>query len=274
MRNFVQNTFSLSPVTSKLASNLINTERKISMKNIVKSILLLSLLLVFVGCGNTTPTPQEELDTQAFLALYTAKVIKGASWDLDKYKKPYTTVFPPGKNSSDVVGVAIAKSNNRVYVWYKDGTASSGNTVDLDKYRKLYNYSLPPGKTPSDIKGMGIAANDRVVTWYRDGTASKGTSWDLDRYKAPYAYSLPALYEPSEIVGMAIAPNNRVITWLYDGKAIKGTSWDLDKYKSPYNYTLTPLPANTCTWIRGMGVSSSARVYTIIKNPISCPPIG
>ena len=153
MRNLVQNTLSLSPVTSKLVSDLINTERKISMKNIVKSILLLSLLLVFVGCGNTTPTPQEELDTQeefdtqAFLALSTAKVIKGASWDLDKYKKPYTTVFPPGKNHLDVVGVAIAKSNNRVYVWYKDGTASSGNTVDLDKYRKLYNYSLPPGKT-------------------------------------------------------------------------------------------------------------------------------
>ena len=244
------------------------------MKNIIKAILLLSLLLVFIGCGNTTQAPQAEPTSRGLAPnLATAKMISGTSSNLDKHKTPYTTTFPPGKKFSDVVGLAIAKSDDHVYAWYKDGTASSGTSSDLDKYRAPYAYSLPPGKSPNDIKAVGIAANDVVIAWYRDGTASKGTSSDLDKHQAPYAYSLPGIYEPSDIVGIAIAPNDQVIAWFYDGKASKGTSWDLDKYKSLYNYSLTPLSANTCTFPGGMGVASTSRVYTIIKNPYSCPPV-
>ncbi len=228
MSSFFQNTFSLNLAISESFSNSINLERN-KMKNIFKAIVLLSLLLVFVGCGNTTQTPQEELDTQGLVTLATAKMIKGTSWDLDKYEAPYTTTFPPGKKFSDVVGFAIAKSNNHVYVWYNDGTVSSGTSWDLDKYKAPYAYSLPPGKNPNDIVAIGITSNDRIVAWYDDGTASKGTSWDLDKYSAPYNYSLPSIYEPDEIAGIAIAPNDHVITWFYDGKATKGTSWDLDK---------------------------------------------
>ena len=273
MRNFVQSTFSLS--LANKSSNSTNIERNTTMKNIVKTILLLSLLLAFVGCGNTIPTPQEELETPApqeeleTQALSTAEMIIGASWDLDKYKTPYTTKFPPGKSFSDVVGVAIAKSNSHVYVWYKDRTASSGTSRDLDRYRKLYPYSLPPGRTPTDIRGMGIQSNDVVVAWYRDGTVSKGTSADLDRYRAPYAYSLPSGYHPNNIVGMAIA-SSTVITWFSNGKAIKGASWDLDKYKRPYKYSVISDPCNS-TSVRGMGVSPKSRVYTLIKRtPSSC----
>ncbi len=235
------------------------------MKNIVKTILLLSLILVFVGCGNTTPIPQEELKTQA---LSTAEMIKGNSGDLDEDEAPYTTTFPPGKDFYDVVGMAIAKSDDHVYIWYKDGTVSSGTSWDLDKYRNPYPYSLPPGRTPSDIKGIGIQPNDMVVAWYKDGTVSKGTSSDLDKHSAPYAYSLPSGYQPNDIVGMAIY-SKTVITWFSNGKAVKGASWDLDKYQGPYNYSVTSDPC-TSTPIRGMGISSSDGVYTLIKSIPSC----
>ncbi|MGK0389943.1 MAG: hypothetical protein ACI94Y_002688 [Maribacter sp.] len=32
-------------------------------------------------------------------------------------------------------------SNDHCYVWYKDGTASSGNSGDLDTHRTPYKYS-------------------------------------------------------------------------------------------------------------------------------------
>ena len=83
-------------------------------------------------------------------------------------------------------------SNDYSYVWFTDGTVSSGTTWDLDQYRTLYSYTLPPGKSPSDIVGMGIAcSNDHVYAWYSDGTVTSGNSADLDAYQAPYSYSLP-----------------------------------------------------------------------------------
>ena len=39
-----------------------------------------------------------------------------------------------------IVGVAIAGSNDHTYVWYKDGTVSSGSTDDLDRYRQVYTF--------------------------------------------------------------------------------------------------------------------------------------
>lgn len=54
---------------------------------------------------------------------------------------------------ADIVGIGIA-GNDYVYVWYKNGTVSSGTTENLAQYSAPYHYSLPPGKTPEDIVGM------------------------------------------------------------------------------------------------------------------------
>jgi hypothetical protein len=89
--------------------------------------------------------------------------------------------------------MGIAGSDDHVFVWYRDGTVSSGSSSKLAQHRAPYAYTLPPGKTPGDIMGMGIAgSNDHVFAWYRDGTVSSGSSSDLDQHRAPYPYSLPS----------------------------------------------------------------------------------
>jgi hypothetical protein len=148
----------------------------------------------------------------------------------------------PGKCPEHIAGMGIAGSDDHVYVWYKDGTTSSGTSWDLGQFRDVYAYSLPPGKSPGDIVGMGIAgSNDYVYTWYRDGTVSAGTSWDLDQYRDPYAYSLAPGKSPEDIAGMGIAgSNDYVYTWYRDGSVSAGTSWDLDEHRARYSYSLPP----------------------------------
>ena len=144
------------------------------------------------------------------------------------------------KQPSDIVGMAIAGSTDHVYVWYNDGTVSSGQSNDLDMHRGLYNYSLPNGKRPSDIVGMAIAGStDHVYVWYNDGTVSSGRSDDLDVYRGLYNYSLPNGKRPSDIVGMAIAGStDHVYVWYNDGTVSSGRSDDLDVYRGLYNYSL------------------------------------
>jgi CubicO group peptidase (beta-lactamase class C family) len=123
----------------------------------------------------------------------------GASRDLDmvqgiavdKDGDVRTVKFPRGKSMLNVVGIAIAKSNNHVYVWYDDGTMSSGTSLDFTRYISPRPYSLSASRY--GIRGMGIAANDHVYTWHKNGKAQSGTSQDLDRYIQPYDYSLPPL---------------------------------------------------------------------------------
>jgi len=140
----------------------------------------------------------------------------------------------------NIVGIGIAGSNDHVYVWYGDGTVSSGTSSDLDRYRKRYGYSLPPGKKPHNIVGIGIAgSNDYVYAWYDDGTVSYGTSSDLDRYGKRYRYYLPSGKTPYDIVGMGIAgSNDHVYVWFNDGTVSSGTSSDLDRYRKLYRYYL------------------------------------
>ena len=66
------------------------------------------------------------------------------------------------------MGMAIAGSNDYVYVWYDDGTVSAGTTKDLDAYKSIYLYTLPAGKTFADIIGLGIAgSNDYTYVWFK-----------------------------------------------------------------------------------------------------------
>ncbi len=247
------------------------------MKNIVKTIILISLLLVFVGCGNTAQTPpvQEEIDSQNFVALSTASMISGASWDLDKYKSPYTTVFPLGKTFDNVVGFAIA-SNDYVYVWYDDQTVSVGTSWDLDKYLAPVGYNLPPGKTPEHIVDIAISPSNIVYTWYLNGTFSIGTVTHLGVYlpSAPYSTPNPELgYGPSDIEGIAIAPNNKVYVWYRFGDRTIGTAQNLSEHTNILNLKYDFLSGNQCAFKKGMGIAkSSSHVYTIISTPHECPP--
>ena len=96
-------------------------------------------------------------------------VSSGKSNDLASYRPLYSFSLPRGKESSDIVGIGIAGSNDHVYVWYRDGTVSAGTSDDLDRFRNPYKYSLPRGKEPYDIVGIGIAgSDDHVYVWYEN----------------------------------------------------------------------------------------------------------
>ena len=96
-----------------------------------------------------------------------------------------------------IMGIAIAGSNDRVYVWYENGTVSSGTSRDFTAHFSQKPCSLPPGKQPYDIRDIAIAGDDHVYVWYIDGTVSSGTSTDLDKYRAPYPYSIPNQVKPA-----------------------------------------------------------------------------
>lgn len=119
----------------------------------------------------------------------------GTASDLDAYSGETETAvkLPPGKTAHDIVGIAIAKSNDHVFVWYQDGTVSEGTSMDFDHYAapKTFTVGAQPSGGSYDIRAMGIASNDHVYAWFGNGKASSGTSRDLDAYIAPYAVAMP-----------------------------------------------------------------------------------
>ncbi|MEO1240902.1 MAG: serine hydrolase domain-containing protein [Pseudomonadota bacterium] len=127
----------------------------------------------------------------------------GQSRDLD-YHKGFeynsdggliTVKMPLGKSMLNVVGIAIAKSNDHVYVWYDDGTLSSGTSRDFTRYF-VDRYYVPARNWGwrYNTRAIAIAANDRVYAWYSDGKASSGKSNDFELYRSVYNYSS---YEPA-----------------------------------------------------------------------------
>jgi CubicO group peptidase (beta-lactamase class C family) len=99
--------------------------------------------------------------------------------------------LPSGKTMDHIVGIDFAKKNPRVYVWYEDGTVSSGLPFELGKDGAPKPFTTS-AQTSYDIRGVGIAKNDHVYAWFANGTASSGMSTRLDRYVKPYHYSMPA----------------------------------------------------------------------------------
>ncbi len=129
----------------------------------------------------------------------------GTSSDLDEQSSPANYALPAGKTPADIVGIGMGCGTDMrpanatagggtgdgvaasgapwFYFWYKDGTASAGDST--------WHYDVPQGKTPADIVGLGITRHGHVYAWYKDGTVSSGTSTRLDYYRAPYRYFLP-----------------------------------------------------------------------------------
>lgn len=138
-------------------------------------------------------------------------VYRGTSTDLDAYTNAGTgnlgdllgnaapqVTLPAGYTAFDIVGIAIAKSNDHVYVWYDDGKVSEGTSTNFAAYSQPLSYTTAGGNggLPRNIRGVGIASNDRVYTWFGNGKASIGWSRDLDAYLAPYNYKMPVVNAP------------------------------------------------------------------------------
>lgn len=172
-----------------------------------------------------------------------------------------------GQTPGDIVGISIACSNDKVYVWYSNRTLSIGTSENLGVHQSFlppHPYALPPGKRPADIIGIGIAKNDHVYAWYSDGTVSSGTSTQLDQYRAPYRYSLAPGKSPADVVGIDIAcSDDHVYVWYRDGSASSGTTDDLDKYRSLYSYSLAP--GQTPATVAEIGIAGNDRVYVWYK---------
>lgn len=125
----------------------------------------------------------------------------GTSKHLDRYRKitlnekgkPTVKVkLPAGKSMYDVVGIAMAKSNDHVYAFYDDGTVSSGTPLDFTRFFVDRAYTAPSASLRYQIIDVGIAANDHLYVWYSKGFATSGTSRDLDRYHKKYAFTFPS----------------------------------------------------------------------------------
>lgn len=94
-----------------------------------------------------------------------------------------------GISVTDVLGIAVRKSDNRVFAWYADGTYSSGTTVDFDSSSARATYSPPPGKTIYDLRDADFASTG-VIYFHYGSSVSTGTAADLDSTAAPYSSSL------------------------------------------------------------------------------------
>ncbi|MBC8069350.1 MAG: serine hydrolase [Deltaproteobacteria bacterium] len=118
----------------------------------------------------------------------------GTPTDLDAYQKlsETGTKLPGGKSMQHVVGIGIAKSNDRVFAWYEDGTVSSGTPLDFgaSSGAKPFTFKVALGGGSYDIRGVDIDSKDQVVAWFTNQTASVGTSTKLHHHLAPFAYTL------------------------------------------------------------------------------------
>lgn len=187
----------------------------------------------------------------------------GYSWNLGAISASQEVSIPHDDEQGAIVGIAIAGSNDHVYVWHADGTVSSGSTLHFEYHHGRVPFELPEGKNTWDIIAMAIAgSSDTVYTWYADGTVSAGWSQDLGAYSDPQPFNLPEGYSPSSIVGIGIAgSDDHVYAWYSDGRASEGWTQNLGYYESPYNYS-TPNNRKIGHIIDIAIAGSNDRVYT------------
>lgn len=164
-----------------------------------------------------------------------------------------------GANPDEIVGMAIAKSNDHVYIWSDDGTVTSGTSNDLDEYRNGYAYSVPPGYAFTDIVAVGIRPGDDVIAWYDNGRYSIGHSDDLDAVAGTAAYTLPPGKTPADLLGADVLPDGRVVSWYDDGTYAIGTPADLDA--SGAGYTWYAATGKTRAEVIGVGLASTNLAY-------------
>ncbi|MEJ2044022.1 MAG: serine hydrolase [Reinekea sp.] len=116
-----------------------------------------------------------------------------SSFDLDDQGNVEKVKMPSGLSMANVVGIGIAKSNDHVYIWYDNGTVSSGTSRDFTYYFVDRSYQGPYGNTPYRILAMAISKNDSVYAWYANGKTSTGWSRDLASERAPANYERPSM---------------------------------------------------------------------------------
>jgi hypothetical protein len=176
--------------------------------------------------------------------------------------------------AKSIVGIGIAKSNDRVYTWFNDGTVTQGDSGNLQKYgmRRARSYQVPGG-SPLDIVAMSIAGNDHVYTWYTDGTRSVGTSTNLGAYQGRQSVNLHGK-SMSDVVGIGIAgSNDHVYIWYNDQTRSVGTSQDFQAYQTPQHYDLFNDPlkpgiALTPLDIVEIDITKTDLVHTWFRNGI------
>lgn len=133
----------------------------------------------------------------------TLRVYKGTATDLDAVTNPLNlstangskVSLPAGYSALNIVGMAIAKSNDHVYTWFNDGSVAEGTSTDLDFYSNgtaMFTTANQAGGRVRNIRGVGIASNDRVYAWFGNNTASSGWSRDLDYFIKPYPVQMPS----------------------------------------------------------------------------------
>jgi hypothetical protein len=120
-------------------------------------------------------------DGKAYYWYEDGTVSSGTIGKLTRYRNYYQSNI-----RKQLIGVAIAGSNDHVYYWYSDGTVSSGTTKNPTKYRIYYSSNLR--KT---LIGVAISKlTDHVYYWYADGTVSSGTTDNPTRYRNYYESNL------------------------------------------------------------------------------------
>jgi len=168
------------------------------------------------------------------------EVSAGTTEDLDHYRQPYSSRFPEGYTSADVVGIGIddrGRNGETTYVFFRDCNYAVGTSDDL--HTRLYPYLPAGGRTCNDILSIamdgdfwrrdGQGGESRALVayaWYNDGTVSAGymperndrlwgVTASLSSYRQPYHYVLPSNWNSSmRILGIGIdGENNHVYTF-------------------------------------------------------------
>jgi hypothetical protein len=162
------------------------------------------------------------------------------------------------------VGIAAAKSDGRVYTWYKDGVRSVGTLSDAAADDLGDPISLPNGYSASSIRGVAISGSDEVFMWYSNGRRSRGSSTSQSSSTLSDV-TYPSGYSAVQLVGVTIrASDDHVFFYFADGEYCQGTSIDACYYSSgPGTYTLPPgySPADIIGMARGQAANGN-RVYT------------
>lgn len=214
-----------------------------------------------------------ELDGQARRML-------GVPGDLASGGPPAAVEVPDGQSLLDtVVGMAIAPSSSRVYTWYLNKQASTGNPTHLDVHAPLYSYRTPGhcdfSATVHEIgHAMGLRhehtrcdrgdhvrvfydniPEDKKKNFYRACTGSEDigvydkesimhyTGYQFSKNDRPTLLFHPEPGDPEagvEIIGSAISSDDQVYTWWSDQTVTSGTSTNLESRRARYGFTLPP----------------------------------
>lgn len=204
--------------------------------------------------------PTTSVAQHALASVVPESVSVGTSLDLDAHTAEESFALPPGEAMNEIVGMAIAKSDDHVFTWFANGTVASGYSRDLDLYSAPAPFTLPGSRTAGDLVGTGIAPNGRVYAWYDDGTFSVGSSTDLDLYSAPIAFTAAAGQTVADIVAIDLASDGDVYTWYRDGRRSVGTPADLDAQSAAVAYALPP--GQKVSHLVESAIASNDRVYT------------